>query len=89
MTELELYKFIKNNNIEWHRYKGKKWHKYNDEIIICVYFSELNDFYNICSPYLFNEGGIKCTIKYGYVVIPMNFICDYYEIEIENVFTEN
>lgn len=80
MTELELYKFIKNNDIEWH--------KYNDEIIIYVYSCELKYFYRICSPSLFDGGGIKCTMKYGYIAIPMNFICDYHGIEIENVFTE-
>ncbi len=81
MTELDLYKFIQENNIEWHRYKK--------DIIIFVNFSNMPQFLEILTPSVFDDDGIVCNLKRGYIGIVINEICDYYGIIIDNVFKGN
>ena len=80
MTELQLYKFVNERSIEWH--------KYNDNIILMVDFEYLNDFMSIVEPTLFDDGGLTVIMKHGYIVFDdMNYICDYYGIDPDNIFT--
>ncbi len=81
MTELELYKFITENNVEWH--------KIEDDMYIMPNLNELKDFHDICDPTLFDDDGIECIFKDGYLVIKMEPICNHYDIDIDSVFTKD
>jgi hypothetical protein len=82
MTELKLHKYIQDNNIEWHRHDndGEK------DIIIFPYFHQIEEFREIASADLFDDDGLECRMKDGYFAIWMNQVCEYYGIEINNVF---
>lgn len=82
MTELDLYKFIQENNIEWH------WHEFlgGDDVIAFFYFFQIEEFAKILSKDVFDDEGIECVMKDGYLALQMKDICDYYGIEMENVF---
>lgn len=82
MTELELYKFITDNSIEWH-------HDNSDgvlDVIVFLHIYELADFMKICGSSIFDEDGIDCVMKDGYIAVWMNDICNYHGIEINNIF---
>lgn len=82
MTELTLYKFINDNNIEWH------WNQrgLSDDVLIFPAFYQIEDFAKLFSPSDFDESGIECTMKDKYFCFWMRDICEAYGIEIENVF---
>ncbi len=82
MTALELYKYITDNNIEWDRHDNDGV----EDVIIFPYFCQLDDFRKIAGPYLFDDDGISCTLKDGYLAIWMKDICDYYGFDFNEVF---
>lgn len=84
MTELELYKYITENKIEYHWFKkdGEK------DVWLCIPFNELEEFRDLLTLGLFDDEGLEVHMKDYYVVVTMNYICDYYDIEITNVFGE-
>ena len=82
MTELSLYKFIEANNIEWHKLDNDGI----EDIAIFISFWQMEAFNQILSPCLFNNGGIECTLMNGYFAFWMKDICEYYGVELENIF---
>lgn len=86
MTELELYKYINDNNIEWHR-----WHRHLDnrhsvaDIIIFPYIFQIDEFAKLIKDYTSDEG-MECYLKDGYFAFWMRDLCDYYDIDIDKVF---
>lgn len=80
MKATEFYKFIEEYNIEWH------WHK--GDVFLCLNSWDLPHFFNIVSPNLFDDEGIQCNMKHGYIVLFMKYIFDYYEIELIDVFKQ-
>ena len=81
MTELDLYKFIANNGIEWHRRDNNG----KPDIIIFPLICQIEEFANLVKGYT-GDGGIECRLMDGYFAFWMQDICDYYGIEINNVF---
>lgn len=79
MTELQFYRFITENNIEWHRNN-------DDSIYVFIEFHNLNEFHTFLCSGIFDEEGIVCNIKDGYIAIDIVPILEYYDIEVENVF---
>jgi hypothetical protein len=81
MTELELYKYINDNDIEWHRHDndGKQ------DIIILPYTFQLEGFSKLIENYDPDEG-LEMRLKNGYVGIWMNDLCEYYGIDMDKVF---
>lgn len=82
MTELELYKYINDNNIEWHR-------RDNDnvpDIVILPYIFQVEEFNKLLNSYV-SDGGIECRMMDGYFAFWMQDICDYYGIDSDKVFT--
>ena len=77
MTELDLYKYITHNDIEWR--------KVENTIYIYLFVKDIVNFFSLCTPDIFDDG-LECRVKNGYFVIPMNDICEYYGIKMENVF---
>ena len=82
MTELDLYRFIQEYDIEWHWFKNNG----EEDVTIAPNFSEIQYFHEIVTPDLFDDGGIECYMMDGYFTIWMQDICDYYGIDINNVF---
>ena len=83
MSELDLYKFITNNDIEWHRRENEG----TEDIIIFPNTFQLDDLIKILSPGLFDDGGVECHLMNGYVCIWMKDICEYSGIDMDRVFT--
>lgn len=81
MTELELYKYINDNNIEWHREDNDG----TSDIIIFPYTFQIDEFIELVKDYT-GDGGIECRLMNGYFAIWMNDLCEYFGVEINNVF---
>ena len=82
MKAIELYKFVKNNKIEWH------WNSDNTDVILLANFEEAKEFNKLLGVSIFDDG-IECTMKCGYLVFEMNSICEYFGLELRDIFTEN
>lgn len=82
MTELSLYKFITDNEIEW------RWdiNKNEEDVLIFIYPWNIEDFNKLFSPFMFDDGGIECVMMDGYFCFWMEDICQHYDIILENVF---
>ena len=83
MKALDLYKFIKNNKIEWH------WSNDNEEVYLMLNFHELKEFNDLLGYHIFSEEGVEVVMKFDYVCYPMTYICEYFGVELKEVFTEN
>lgn len=82
MTELELYKFIKYNNIEWHRRENEGV----QDIVIMPFIFNLEEFCKLIKGYNVDGGGLLANLLDGYVAIWMSDLCEYFGIDINNVF---
>lgn len=82
MTELQLYKYINDNNIEWHRHENEGV----QDVIILPYTFQLEEFNELIKNYD-TDGGLPCVLRNGYCGIWMKDLCEYFGIEIDNVFT--
>ena len=80
MTELELYKFINENCIEYH------WHENNVFMFIPIYIIE--EFATLFSESFFDESELKCTFRNDYFCFEMQDICDFYGMDMKKVFNE-
>jgi len=85
MTELELYKFIKDNNIEYHYHV-----KANDEkeIVVFVDINDIKEFNKLLRSSIFEDEGLDCVMKDGYFCFEMVNICEHFDIYPQNVFEE-
>ena len=83
MTELQLYKFIKKNNIEWHKEKNQG----NDDVLIFVMSFQIESFFELLKDFDFDEG-INCRLKSNYLCVWMVDICEYFGIDFRNVFID-
>ena len=81
MTELELYKYINENNVEWHRHDNNG----TPDVIILPYTFQLEDFNELIKDYD-TDDGLEVRLKNGYAGIWMQDLCDYYGIDIDKVF---
>lgn len=84
MKAIDLYKFITNNKIEWHYYDNSN----EPDVIIFPNFSEAEEFNKLLSNGSFDDGGIDCKMMQGYLAIKMREVCEYYGIEIKDVFED-
>lgn len=84
MTELQLFKFITENHVEWHEYENEDVG--TKDVMIMPSFGQLEELNEILPSCIFDDGGIPATLKDGYICVWMRNICDYSGIEMENVF---
>ena len=82
MTELSLYKFVNDNNIEYH------WDLDKTDVFLFVNFRDIKDFHSMLDYSILDDEGIECNMKDGYFGFKMDEICQYYQIELENVFSK-
>jgi hypothetical protein len=81
MKALDLYKYITENNIEWH-YRDNEG---EEDVLIFPFTYQIDSFIKLLTPSLFGEG-IDCTLMHGYFAFWMKDICEYYGIELSEVF---
>lgn len=81
MTELELYRYINDNYIEWHYHDNDGV----EDVLIFPFIFQMDVFAKLVSSATDDEG-IECRLKDGYFCIWMRDICEYYGIEMNNVF---
>jgi hypothetical protein len=81
MKALELYKFIQDNNIEWH-YEDNEG---NEDVIIFPFTFNMDEFIKLIKNYQ-PTTGIECCLMDGYFAIWMDDICAYFDIELKEVF---
>jgi hypothetical protein len=86
MKALEIYKYIKNNNIEWHWINE---HKEINDVVIFPYYFQLDDFNKLLSNTDFDDGGIECNLMNGYVAIKLRDLFESHDIELSEIFPEN
>ena len=78
MTELQLFKFITGNNIDFN--------KLTDDVIVFIEHWRLGDWCEMLGSSIFDDEGITCACKDKYTCFHMRDICDYFGIEMKNVF---
>ena len=82
MKALDLYKFIKDNNVEWHRQDNDG----TPDVLMFPTINEVGEFNKLLSKSHFDDSGIECRMKDNYFCFWMNDICEYYGIELKEVF---
>jgi hypothetical protein len=82
---IEFYKYIKENNVEWH------WFDNNgvQDVIILPYTFQLEDFIELLSETDFDDEGVKCVLKSGYVAIRLGELFENKGIELSDVFPKD
>ena len=83
MTSLELYKFVEDNNLEWHYIDTGFYEK---DVMLSVPPELLKDFAQLIKG-AFDDGIMVSYFKdNGSIVFGMKRICDEHSIEIDEVF---
>ena len=78
MKTTDLYKFITDNKIEYH------W--YDNNVIIFVPDYQIWRFIELLGSGIMEEEGIECRMKYKYFCFWMEQICNYFGIELNDIF---
>lgn len=88
MTELELYKFVNDNDIEYHYYKDyiNSFMSPKERIIMFVNIRDIEAFNKLLGKNIMEDEGIECNMKSGYFCFEMMEICEYFAIVPKNVF---
>jgi hypothetical protein len=80
MTELQLYKFLRDNDVEM------QWHE--NELMCYLDAWIIGEFCNLADQTLFDDEHIRCWLKKGYISFDLCYICEHYDIEPENIFSK-
>ena len=79
MTELNIFKFVTENDIEYH-YVG-------DGLFVFIDYELIPAFAVIIKDYLdYNEDDENCKLKNGYIGMNIKPVFDFYGLDIESVF---
>lgn len=83
MTELDLYKFIEESG------SSTRYDEETNKAVMWVYHSNIADFVKLIGNRLLDNGGLEVRLQEFRIAICMNEVCDYYGIDVENVFKNN
>lgn len=83
MTELDLYKFITKNKVEWHFINKKSK---EEDVIVFIDNHFLDDWNKLLGAHITAEEGLECIMKDGYFCFYMNDICEYFGIDYSTIF---
>jgi len=86
MTAVQLYKFINENNIEYH------WQENDgiDDVLIFTSINHIEDFNKLMEgSNIYDDAGISCMMKDGYFAFWMDSICEYFGIELLEIFVKS
>lgn len=84
MTAIELFRFITENKIEWHWQDDPE--EGIEDVLIFLYYHQIEDLAKLLPATLFDDSGIPCSMKYGYIAIWMHQIVEHFGIELDEVF---
>jgi hypothetical protein len=82
MTTAKFQNFIQGHFIEYH------WNHDKSDVYICLDFDKVQTFYELLSKCIFDDEGVECQMKNGYFVFSMTDICEYYGLNINEIFTK-
>lgn len=91
MKSLDLYKFVTKNELEYHwnitssPFEGNE----TSDVILFIPIDLLSEWNLLLDHYIFDEDGLQCIIKDKYMYFMMQEICDYFNIEITEIFGED
>ena len=80
MTELELYKFIEDHEIEYN------WD--SKQIYMFVDFCYLDRFSRLLGSTYLTNNTLECVTKDTHIAYEMTEICEHFDIELKNVFPD-
>lgn len=80
MKTIDLYKFITKNGIEYH------WH--DGDVILMINNYLLDEWNKLLGIHILDDNGLECVMKDGYFCFQMKEICEYYDIELLDIFEE-
>lgn len=75
MTELQLYKFVQNKEIDW---RGK-------DLILWIDFYDLKEFTDLIGNDYIADGTASICLLKDCIAIVLNDICEFFDIEPENI----
>lgn len=81
MTAIELYKFTRENKLEWH------W--YDEDVILFIPNYDLDDWNKLLGHGITDEDGLECVMRDGYFCFCMKDICEYFGIDINEIFEKD
>jgi uncharacterized lipoprotein YehR (DUF1307 family) len=81
MTELQLYKYINDNNIEYH-YEDNNG---EEDVLIFPRYYEMEELTKMIGSSL-EDGKMKAILRDTYLCVWMKDICEVHGIEMSNVF---
>ncbi|WMT42826.1 hypothetical protein RE628_11365 [Paenibacillus sp. D2_2] len=80
MTELDLYKFVSEQEREWR----------GDKLIMWLYPSDLTEFANLLGGNYLSEGGTEVRLLTGGMIgVELNEICEDFDIDPERIATKD
>lgn len=77
MTELQLYKFCEDKQLDWRNN--------NTELILWILFWQLEDFTKMIGYNYLSEGDVEVTLLDDCIALDIVDLCDYFGIEPENI----
>lgn len=83
MTVLDLYKFVTNNELEWHEHKNDEG---RDDVLLFIPHQDIRDIADLLGNGIFDEAGIQCHWKGHYICVWMEPVCEYFGIDLWEVF---
>lgn len=96
MTDLKLYKYIRENKIEVNILRDgisqENMEDFEDhnaiewEVRMYPNFSSLSEFTNMLSEGFFDDGGYDCLLFNDYVMIDLMTVIDYYDLNPKIIF---
>lgn len=75
MTELELYKFCQDKEIDWR----------GDKLILWIDHFDIKDFADLLGYGYLSDGVNVCLLDFGTIEVEMNDICGYFGIKPEHI----
>jgi hypothetical protein len=75
MTELELYKFCENKEMDWR----------GEELVLWINFYDIKEFTDLIGYDYFSEGGYDVNLQYDCIALDLVPICECFDIEPENI----
>lgn len=79
MTELELYKFLEENELEYH------WENEGKELIAWIPFYHLREFTELLRGNYLTDNELMVNLQDYSIALDLVPIAEYYEIELENI----
>lgn len=81
MTALDLYKFVTEYNVEWHRADNAGY----PDVVLLPYLFHFEEFCKVVKGYDTDEG-LEIRVRDGYFGVWMLDLCEYFGVDMDEVF---